>query len=205
MAWQQVLALLLLVGCSAQVAQSFYLPGVAPQDFKKGDAIYLKVNKVCMPVGMRAMSKEHVPFASTLRVKLPAHDHGMLCLFCALGEYVSASQGCCRSANSKVRSTSEAPVGMTAGLPAGMLCTTIFLADRWFGCCLMLLHLTVAAVFHQDAAAIPVLFASVLPTREDCAICREPWCVAGCVSSMTATQAVATACIAPFSHPACPF
>jgi transmembrane 9 superfamily protein 2/4 len=48
MAWQQVLALLLLVGCSAQVAQSFYLPGVAPQDFKKGDAIYLKVNKVCL-------------------------------------------------------------------------------------------------------------------------------------------------------------
>uniref|UniRef100_A0A383W0F6 Transmembrane 9 superfamily member n=1 Tax=Tetradesmus obliquus TaxID=3088 RepID=A0A383W0F6_TETOB len=46
MAWQQVLALLLLVGCSAQVAQSFYLPGVAPQDFKKGDAIYLKVNKL---------------------------------------------------------------------------------------------------------------------------------------------------------------
>lgn len=48
MAWQQVLALLLLVGCSAQVAQSFYLPGVAPQDFKKGDAIYLKVNKVSL-------------------------------------------------------------------------------------------------------------------------------------------------------------
>jgi hypothetical protein len=48
MVWQQVLAVLLLVGCSAQVAHSFYLPGVAPQDFKKGDAIYLKVNKVCL-------------------------------------------------------------------------------------------------------------------------------------------------------------
>jgi hypothetical protein len=50
MAWQQVLALLLVVGCTAQVAQSFYLPGVAPQDFKKGDAIYLKVNKVRIAV-----------------------------------------------------------------------------------------------------------------------------------------------------------
>lgn len=28
------------------MGHGFYLPGVAPQDFKKGDAIFLKVNKL---------------------------------------------------------------------------------------------------------------------------------------------------------------
>ncbi|KAF5832623.1 EMP/nonaspanin domain family protein [Dunaliella salina] len=38
-------ALLLLAGLQACV-QAFYLPGVAPQDFKRKDVIYLKVNKL---------------------------------------------------------------------------------------------------------------------------------------------------------------
>lgn len=37
---------LLLVAWSVTVADGFYLPGVAPQDFKKGDDMLLKVNKL---------------------------------------------------------------------------------------------------------------------------------------------------------------
>ncbi|KAF8064568.1 TMN7 [Scenedesmus sp. PABB004] len=45
---RRALLLLLLVCClcGARCAAGFYLPGVAPQDFKKGDAIFLKVNKL---------------------------------------------------------------------------------------------------------------------------------------------------------------
>lgn len=42
MAWAICLGLLL----SLQLAQGFYLPGVAPQDFKKKDPVLLKVNKL---------------------------------------------------------------------------------------------------------------------------------------------------------------
>ncbi|WIA17971.1 hypothetical protein OEZ85_009460 [Tetradesmus obliquus] len=37
---------LLFVICTASVSYGFYLPGVAPQDFRKGDAMFLKVNKL---------------------------------------------------------------------------------------------------------------------------------------------------------------
>lgn len=36
----------LLLGLSAWLADAFYLPGVAPQDFKKKDVMFLKVNKL---------------------------------------------------------------------------------------------------------------------------------------------------------------
>jgi transmembrane 9 superfamily protein 2/4 len=36
----------LLLGCSLLLADAFYLPGVAPQDFKKKDVMFLKVNKL---------------------------------------------------------------------------------------------------------------------------------------------------------------
>ena len=42
----RALAAVLLLLAGATVGSAFYLPGVAPQDFKKGDAIYLKVNKL---------------------------------------------------------------------------------------------------------------------------------------------------------------
>lgn len=41
---QGLVALVLLTWTA--VSQAFYLPGVAPQDFKKKDVIYLKVNKL---------------------------------------------------------------------------------------------------------------------------------------------------------------
>eukprot|EP00879_Flechtneria_rotunda_P003817 GHRR01004057.1.p1 GENE.GHRR01004057.1~~GHRR01004057.1.p1 ORF type:complete len:639 (+),score=130.92 GHRR01004057.1:208-2124(+) len=42
---RQAVAVLLLA-LAAGTANAFYLPGVAPQDFKKGDVMYLKVNKL---------------------------------------------------------------------------------------------------------------------------------------------------------------
>lgn len=45
MAWNGLI-LLLLVLCLSSAANCFYLPGVAPQDFKTGDELQVKVNKL---------------------------------------------------------------------------------------------------------------------------------------------------------------
>ncbi len=40
------LGLALLLWAATSVVDAFYLPGVAPQDFKKKDVMFLKVNKI---------------------------------------------------------------------------------------------------------------------------------------------------------------
>jgi hypothetical protein len=98
---------------------------------------------------------------------------------------------CCRFGTVKLlcitRTLSTAAVAMPA-TPASMPRVFSFAADVLMSlpaaAVHAAIHLLTAAVVHQDTAAISVLLSSVLPAREDSAICRESGCVVVCATSL---------------------
>lgn len=97
-------ALLLLLGLSGLfAAQGFYLPGVAPQDFKKKDVMFLKVNKLSSIKNQLPYEYYSLPYCRPERIVQSAENLGEVLrgdriensLYQVRGE--SREGGCCSS------------------------------------------------------------------------------------------------------------
>ncbi len=78
MAQQRLQRLLLAVAalCLTGAAQAFYLPGVAPQDFKKKDVIVLKVNKLSSVRNQLPYEYYSLPYCRPERIVPSAENLG---------------------------------------------------------------------------------------------------------------------------------
>jgi transmembrane 9 superfamily protein 2/4 len=70
------LLLTILFGCLVLVANAFYLPGVAPRDYRRGEQVEIKVNKLDSVVTQVPFDYYSLPFCQPGKIEEAAENLG---------------------------------------------------------------------------------------------------------------------------------